>query len=296
MKLKLFVAAALALFVAVGAFGQAPAGYLDVFITKVKPEKRAEFDAVNKKIADANRRQKGDTWVALETIYGEWNTVYFVSDRKNYAEAGQGFEAFFGALTKAFGPAGAAKVWQDVNNCLISSRGEIRQRRPDLSRNVPADPGARRKLVGESRFTRTVVVRVRPGRLGDYLAQLRVIKEAFDKTGSQTPVSVSQSATGQQGTVFYITTLSSSLAGFDPTGPSFQQVLGEEAFQKYVKTIQESVLTTESYINRYLPELSNPPEEVVSAAPDFWKPKPAPAAKPKPMGEEAKKEAAKKKG
>jgi hypothetical protein len=40
-----------------------------VYVTRVKPEKRAEFNAVCKKIADANRRHQGDTWVAMETLY-----------------------------------------------------------------------------------------------------------------------------------------------------------------------------------------------------------------------------------
>ena len=42
------------------------------------------------------------------------------------------------------------------------------------------------------------------------------------------------------------------------------------------------MLFTETYINRYLPELSNPTEAIISAAPEFWKAKPAAAPKPKP--------------
>ena len=281
MKTRLSFALTLSLVLAVTAFGQAPAGYIQLYIAKVKPEKRAEFDAVMKKFVDANRRHKGDTWIASETIYGDQNTLYFTSLRRNYAEAGQAFDAFFSALNKAYGPTGAAKVWQDGLNCVTSLRAEVRQRRQDLSWNVPSDTAALFKLVGESRWTRTILVRVRPGRTGDYVAQLRTIKTAFEKAGSRTPVSVSQSASGQQGTIFYLTALRSSLGGFDPTGPSLAQALGEEGFQKYQKAVQEIVFNTETYINRYLPELSNPPEEVVAASPDFWRPKPAPAAKAK---------------
>ena len=35
------------------------------------------------------------------------------------------------------------------------------------------------------------------------------------------------------------------------------------------------VLGIESIINRFVPELSNPPADIVAAAPNFWKPKPA---------------------
>jgi len=200
---------------------------------------------------------------------------------------------FMGALNKSYGSAGAGRLMQEFNNCLIGSRGEVRVRRPDLSRNVPADMAGLLKLVGESRWTRTILLRVRPGRAGEYVEQARAVKAALDKAGSRSVVSVSESATGQQGTVFYITTLSSSMGGFDPTGPGLRQAMGEEAYQKYLKTIQEAVLNTESILLRFLPELSNPPEEVVSAEPSFWRPKPAAAPKPKPA-EAAKPEGAKK--
>ena len=61
--------------------------------------------------------------------------------------------------------------------------------------------------------------------------------------------------------------------------------LGEEGYQKYLKTASESVASTETIINRFLPELSNPPEEIVAVAPSFWRPKPA---EPKPKPAEAK--------
>src|SRR5260370_41540066 len=59
--------------------GQDGATYLDEYIAKVKPEKRAEFDAISKKMAALNRRNKGDTWITSENMYGENNVVTFVS-------------------------------------------------------------------------------------------------------------------------------------------------------------------------------------------------------------------------
>lgn len=285
MRRKGFCALVLvALFIGAAA-GQAPEGYLDVFVAKVKPEKRAEFDAVMKKIVDANRRHKGDVWIAAETIYGDWNTVYFTSLRQNYAEAEKAFEGFFGALAKAAGgQAGGAKMWQDVNNCLAGSRAELRRRRMDLSSNAPTDAAATLKLVGESRWVRTTMVRVRAGRTADVEDQLKALKSAREKGAGGPPTLVSQSGPGQAGTVFYITTLASSMAAFDTATPPAQQVLGESGYQRFMQVVREAVLSTETIINRYVPELSNPPEQVVSAAPDFWKPKPA-APKPKPKAE-----------
>ncbi len=64
-----------------------------------------------------------------------------------------------------------------------------------------------------------------------------------------------------------------SLGDLDGT-PPMRQLLGEEGYQKFLKINGEAVVSVETYVNRFLPELSNPPHEVAAAAPDFWTPKP----------------------
>src|ERR1700716_1034779 len=90
--------------------GQEPATYLDEFIVKVKPEKRAEFDAINKKMAGINRSNKGDNWLAFENTYGEGNVVSFVSQRSGFGDAQKAFDVFMGALAKPSGMPGAQKM------------------------------------------------------------------------------------------------------------------------------------------------------------------------------------------
>jgi hypothetical protein len=41
---------------------QAQEDYLDVFTVQVKPEKRAEFDAIAKKMVSANHQNNGDSY------------------------------------------------------------------------------------------------------------------------------------------------------------------------------------------------------------------------------------------
>ena len=60
---------------------QAQEGYLDVYIAHVRPEKAADFEALAKKMAAANRKYNGDHWVAEEMVYGENYTYAFVSSR-----------------------------------------------------------------------------------------------------------------------------------------------------------------------------------------------------------------------
>src|SRR5258708_33771451 len=71
---------------------QAQGDYLDVFVVKVKPEKLADFQALTKKWAEANRRNNGDLWLALEAVYGEGNAYQFTNTRKAYTDVDKSIE------------------------------------------------------------------------------------------------------------------------------------------------------------------------------------------------------------
>jgi len=262
---------------AVGQAQQAQESYLDVFTVQVKPDKRADFDAIGRKVAAANRQNKGDTWIAMETAYGPGDRVTFVSTRNSYGEVESAMGAFMGALQKTYGKPATDKLFQDLGQCTVSSRSEIRRRRWDLSSNAPSDPAALSKLLAESRWLRMNVVHVRPGQIATFEALLKDLKTAREKANPPLTVLVSQAVAGQEGTVFYISTLQSSLAGFDAI-PPIQQTLGEDGYAKFLKTNAEAVSGTETVINRFLPELSNAPEQVASIAPEFWRPKSTVAA------------------
>jgi hypothetical protein len=261
---------------------QAQGEYLDILIAKVKPEKLPDFQTETKTWADANRRFDGDHWITFETVYGEGNVYQFTSTRKDYADIDKAGEAEMLAANKAFGEKGAEKAEQDFMNCLVSYRAEFRRRRWDLSRKPPADAEAYAKLIGESRYLRTTAVHVRTGHIVDFEALLKDMKEAGEKNPVTQPVFVSQVMEGGKGTIFYLSTLRSSLAGFDHN-PSMLEILGEEGYKKYLQVAADTVETTESTLYRVNPELSNPPEDVAKVAPDFWHPKAmmAPMAKPK---------------
>ena len=169
---------------------------------------------------------------------------------------------------------------QDFSQCLVSYRNELRRRRWDLSSNVPSDPAAMAKMLGETRFLRTTVAHIRPGQVAAFESVLKDLKAAREKANPPQLMLVSQAVAGQEGTAFYVSTLQTSMAGFDSI-PTIQQTLGEEGYARYLKEVADVVADSETVINRLLPELSNPPEEVVAAAPDYWRPKAMMASKPK---------------
>lgn len=272
----LAVAVCLAAPVAVHAQGD----YLDVFIVKVKPEKVTDFQALTKKWIDANRRFNGDHWLALQAVYGEGNVYQFTSTRKDYEEIDRMNEAVMAAVNKAFGKEAAQKMGQDFDNCLVSSRSELRRRRWDLSRKAPRDSDGYAKLIGESRVLRTTAVHIRPGRVDDFEALLKHMKEAGEKNPDAQPVFVSQVVEGAKGTVFYVSTLRSSMAGFD-RNPTMKDILGDDGYKKFQQISADAVEIAESTLYRFSPDLSNPPDEVAKVAADFWHPKPMMAASTK---------------
>ena len=124
---------------------------------------------------------------------------------------------------------------------------------------------------------RTTAVHVRPGRIADFEAYLKEAKEAGEKNANTAPVFVSQVIEGSRGTTFYVSTLRSSLGGFDKN-PTMRDILGEEGYKKFLQMNAEAVEETQSTLFRFSPGLSNPPEEIAKVAADFWHPKPMMAA------------------
>jgi len=142
MKQRAMWTAVVVILLAAFAIGQAPDQYLDVFVVQVKPEKRAVFDAISKKMVAANRQNKGDEWLAMETVYGPMNRITMTSMRQSYGDTEKGSSAFDAAMQKSMGKPGMDKTFQDFNSCLANSWSELRKRRWDLSSNAPADGAA----------------------------------------------------------------------------------------------------------------------------------------------------------
>src|SRR6266850_186945 len=246
--------------------------YLDAYIVKVKPEKIADFQVLARKWVDANRRFDGDRWLATQTLFGEGGVYVFTSLRQDYADIEKNSETGMLAANKAFGKEATLKMLHDWESCLVWSRSELRRRRPDLSRKAPTDMDSYAKLIGESRVLRTTAVHVRPGHIADFEELMKEAKEAGEKAANTQPVLISQVVEGSKGTTFYVTTLRNSLGGFDKN-PTLREILGEDRFKKYLQVNADTVEGSESALYRFSPELSNPAEEIVKVAADFWHPK-----------------------
>src|ERR1035437_8492464 len=65
------------------AMAQTGADYLDLTRVQVRGDKSKEFEDAVKKMAEVNRKYKGDRWVALSTEYGEFGGYSFSSGRRS---------------------------------------------------------------------------------------------------------------------------------------------------------------------------------------------------------------------
>jgi hypothetical protein len=262
---------------------QAQESYLDEYLVHVKPDKRTAYDALIKKLVAANR-EHGDTWVALETAYGQSDTLRFVSIRSSYAETDQASGVFMGAVEKALGHPGTENLFENLASYTADSRNLLLRRRPDLSANYVSDPAAQARVIGETRWIRLIRIVVKIG-MGPRFEELAKQAKAAEDKDPSVRSWISQSIAGERPSVYYVAELQNSMAGFD-SSPGLPKLMGNDAYMNFVKGASEVVDTEEVTLNRFVPELSNPPAETVSAAPDFWRPKPAPpkaaAAKPVP--------------
>jgi quinol monooxygenase YgiN len=267
---------ALAALFAISGAAQAPNDYLDYYVVKVRPEKRADFDGVMKKIAEANRKNHGDQWLAFQTEYGENNTVYFASSRKDFAAIDSANDTFMKAMKESFGP-GYESMLREIDACAVGTRGELHKRRWDLSFNPPANAEDSTRQLGEARWLRVSSLHIRPGHTLEFENLLREMKETIEKNSPSHTTLVSQMVAGGAGGVtYYFSVVQPTLGGFDSATTSIRELLGDEAYKEHQDQLAEMVVGTDTMLARFLPELSNPPEEIVNVSSDFWTPKAAP--------------------
>jgi hypothetical protein len=247
-------------------------GFLDDYIIHIKPDKRADFDTISKKVAEANRRAKGDIFIAFEQVYGADYTAMYISSRENFAAVENGMNSFTAAINEAYGVGGMKKFMADSTPTVQSAAARLRARRVDLSVNFPKDMAAYYQHVGQTRYARITEYRVRAGRTPQFEHLALQAKEAVEKDDSTAISTVSQAVAGAPAGTYYVTTLAPNMAAFD-SSPNLRKIVGDEEYMKWSNALAECVESYQSFIYRVNPEWSNPPKEVADIAPDYWHPK-----------------------
>lgn len=149
-----------------------------------------------------------------------------------------------------------------------------------------------RKPDGNVRFLRMAFYHVRPGHSAQWREIVKMVTAAYDKMGSSAhwgTYSLAYGSAPEMGISagsFVMMSGMPSLRDLDERmtdSPKFREAMGEDGMNKLGELMASAVDNITVQLYAVNPRQSYPPEEWVSAAPDFWKSKPmmvsAPASK-----------------
>ncbi|HSF22709.1 MAG TPA: hypothetical protein VLE20_00675 [Blastocatellia bacterium] len=138
--------------------------------------------------------------------------------------------------------------------------------REDLSYNLPAPDFAK------MRYMRVETIRVKPGHVGDFEDQRKIINAAHVKARVDEHMAVFQVVGGAQAGTFIVVIPWSSMddSNLQPHGKAYQDALGEDGAKKVARIANEAILFDDVTIYEFAPQLSYVPREWVAADPGFW--------------------------
>ncbi len=147
--------------------------------------------------------------------------------------------------------------------------------------------------LSHARYMELSLYRIRHGHGEEWREAVKKIVDAHKQAGSTAHWAAFHLDYGGEGGTYILFTAYKSLAELDKAGENDMRAhdsMGEESWKRVMKLYSEAVESTNQELFAINPRQSYPPEEWVKADPDFWKPRPAPAAKPaaKPGMEEKK--------
>jgi len=260
--------------------------YMELSWMRVKQDKTAEFAQMSARIADANRRGKGDTWVAYADLYGRDNFVWMAAGRKSLGDIEPGMNKFMGAIKEFMGYSGE-RFFAEASKTVENSGSELWRHRFDLSWNLKDGEDWEAHLA-KAHYVAVVTIRVKPGHVLDTEQQIKMVSEAVTGSSDSKAVGlVSELVMGGEAGRFYVRIPFESLADFGQM-PSVRRLLGDEGYRKYSEMTAQDFASVDYSLKRIVPEWSSPPAGFVEANPAMWKMKPMVTAKPKPAAAPAK--------
>jgi hypothetical protein len=137
--------------------------------------------------------------------------------------------------------------------------------------------------LSHARYMELSLYRIRHGHGEEWREAVKKIIDAHKQSGSSAHWATFHLDYGGEGGTYIMFTAYKSLAELDKAGENDMHAhdsMGEESWKRVMKLYSEAVESTNRELFAINPRQSYPPEEWVKADPDFWHPKPAPAAKP----------------
>jgi hypothetical protein len=244
---------------------QEPSLYLKIIREDIKSGKAAAHEKSEMAFVRAFSKSKYPNYVAWEAMTG-LSQAWFLERYDSYAA----IEAA-SKISNSEPMNSTLGQLDEVDGALrTGERTMILRYQKDLSYTpVPAN-------LARVRYVWVSTWQIRPGHSTEFAENRKLWNAAAEKIGSKMRRAVYLSATG--GLTYYSLSGMESLKAMDETGGVVAALFGPDR-ERYYKLMQDAVASEDSIWFVVNPKMSYPPKEYIAADPDFWAPKPKPAAK-----------------
>ena len=130
------------------------------------------------------------------------------------------------------------------------------------------------------RYFEISLYRVRPGYDADWDSIAKMVMAAYEKI-PDAHWATYRAVYGQEGNTYVVFTPMKSAAEIDKgftQDKQFMSAMGEEGMKKFSELLAGAIESSQHNLFAFSPKMSYPPDEWIKADPEFWKPKPSPAA------------------
>lgn len=244
-------------------FAQEPAHILRIIREDIKEGKGAAHERTEAAYVRAFSKTKVPNYVAWDNVTGS-NQVWFVDRFDNYSGIEEAMkissaESLSTTLSQLDEADAAART---------GSRQMIAFYVKDLSyATVPAQ-------IAKYRYVTVNTIRIRPGHQADFAEMRKIQRDAWEKAGYKGRRTVYAVVSGAPSGTYLVLRGMESLKDMDTGTGVPAGGLGD----RYTKLLQDTLISSESTLFRVSPKMSYPPSEYITANPEFWAPKPKPAA------------------
>jgi hypothetical protein len=219
-----------------------------------------------------NRLDVPNSWIDLQSVSGSRDVLFFdpFDSFEQLEQAGATWSQIYAAHPDL------ARMQEEIDALLKSEETTIAVRRDDLGYRADHID------LSEARYMRVVEVHLLPGHSGDFVEASRILVDAFDKIGADTPWVVYQVKFGMESPIFLVFMPMPALKQNDDLlawGEDLLKAEGEHGARRLEQMAREGYVSTKNKLYAVNSEMSHVFKEAAARNPGFWTPKPVLAAK-----------------
>jgi hypothetical protein len=222
------------------------AEWSSVMITVIRPDARAEYEAIQKEITAAYKKAGVRSRAVLQTMFGNVNEYVSIVPITKFAELDGA-----GPMERVLGAEGLAKMRRRLGALTVSTHRIASLAAPDLSLRAPTPEPAP--------YAQVVTFTLAPGKAAEYDTYLKNDYLPMLRKGEVANFWVSRSIFGGEGMERVTVRPLKKLAEIDE-GPIARRVLGAEEARKLNQKAGGMYQSVRYRIVKYRPELSFQPE------------------------------------